>query len=95
VTLEVKPAPATFTGRHWLSAEQLVLKEEWSGDNQEMKVGEPLTRTLRILANGATVGQLPELNVGQTDDKLKTYPDQPVLQEQKNRKALSHSGKKK
>lgn len=88
VTLDVKPAPTTFTGRHWLSAEQLVLKEEWSGDNQEMKVGEPLTRTLRILANGATVGQLPELNVGQTDDKLKTYPDQPVLQEQKKPEGL-------
>ncbi|MBL6987622.1 MAG: protein BatD [Methylobacter sp.] len=83
VTLDVKPVPATFTGHHWLSAEQLVLKEEWSGDNQQMKVGEPLTRTLTILAKGTTVGQLPEINVGKIDDQLKTYPDQPVLQEQK------------
>ncbi|MDO9423673.1 MAG: BatD family protein [Methylobacter sp.] len=83
VTLEVKPVPATFTGQHWLSAEQLVLKEEWSGDNQQMKVGEPLTRTLTLLAKGTTVGQLPELNVGKIDDQLKTYPDQPVLREQK------------
>lgn len=83
VTLEVKPVPATFTGQHWLSAEQLVLKEEWSGDNQQMKVGEPLTRTLTLLAKGTTVGQLPELNAGKTDEQLKTYPDQPVLREQK------------
>jgi len=88
VTLEVKPAPATFTGKHWLSAEQLVLKEEWSGDNQQMKVGEPLTRTLTLLAKGTTVGQLPELNIGKIDEQLKTYPDQPALQEQKKPEGL-------
>jgi len=88
VTLDVKPAPATFTGQHWLSAEQLVLKEEWSGDNQQMKVGEPLTRTLTLLAKGTTVGQLPELNVGKIDAQLKTYPDQPVLREQKKPEGL-------
>ncbi|MDP1774397.1 MAG: BatD family protein [Methylobacter sp.] len=96
VTLDVKPAPAAFTGKHWLSAEQLVLKEEWSGDNQQMKVGEPLTRTLTLLAKGTTVGQLPELNAGKPvlsgaegiDEQLKTYPDQPVLQEQKKPEGL-------
>jgi len=88
VTLDVKPAPATFTGQHWLSAEQLVLKEEWSGDNQQMKVGEPLTRTLTLLAKGTTVGQLPELNAGKIDAQLKTYPDQPVLREQKKPEGL-------
>ncbi|MGZ5012046.1 MAG: BatD family protein, partial [Methylobacter sp.] len=88
VTLDVKPAPAAFTGQHWLSAEQLVLKEEWSGDNQQMKVGEPLTRTLTLLAKGTTVGQLPELNAGKIDAQLKTYPDQPVLREQKKPEGL-------
>ncbi|MDD5580386.1 MAG: BatD family protein [Methylobacter sp.] len=83
ITLNVKPVPSSFTGRQWLPAEQLVLKEEWSGDVKQMKVGEPLTRTLTLLAKGTTVGQLPELNNAKTDDKLKTYPDQPVLQEQK------------
>jgi len=88
VTLDVKSAPAAFTGKHWLAAEQLVLKEEWSGDNQQMKVGEPLTRTLTLLAKGTTVGQLPELNTGKTDAQLKTYPDQPVLREQKKPEGL-------
>ena len=88
VTLDVKPVPASFTGQHWLSAEQLVLKQEWSGDNQQMKVGEPLTRTLTLLAKGTTVGQLPELNAGKIDDQLKAYPDQPVLQEQKKAEGL-------
>ncbi|CAA9890407.1 Oxygen tolerance protein BatD [Candidatus Methylobacter favarea] len=83
ITLTVKPVPSFFTGPHWLPAEQMVLKEQWSGDIKKMKVGEPLTRTLTLLANGTTVGQLPELNNAKTDDKLKTYPDQPVLKEQK------------
>ena len=88
ITLDVKPAPASFNGKHWLSAEQLVLKQEWSGDIQQMKVGEPLTRTLTLLAKGTTVGQLPELNSTNTNDQLKAYPDQPVLHEQKKADGL-------
>ncbi len=83
ITLDVKPVPTSFTGKHWLPAQQLVLKQQWSGDTQQMKVGEPLTRTLTLVAKGATVGQLPELNTTSTNDQLKAYPDQPVLQEQK------------
>ncbi len=82
ITLDVKPAPASFTGSHWLSAEQLEVRQEWSGDFEQMKVGEPLTRTLTIQAKGTTVSSLPELSA-KTDDNLKAYPDQPVLKEQK------------
>jgi hypothetical protein len=83
ITLNVKPAPDGFSGNHWLAAEELHLKQEWSGDIDKMKVGEPLTRTLTLLAKGTTVGQLPELHTAKADDQLKAYPDQPVLQEQK------------
>ncbi len=83
ISLDVKPAPDGFSGSHWLAAEELHLKQEWSGDIDKMKVGEPLTRTLTLLAKGTTVGQLPELHTAKTDDQLKAYPDQPVLQEQK------------
>ncbi|MGR8978635.1 MAG: BatD family protein [Gammaproteobacteria bacterium] len=84
VTLEVKPIPPSFAGRHWLSAEQLILKEQWSGDMSQMKVGEPMTRTLTLEAKGTTTGQLPELNQITAGGPVKTYPDQPVLKEQKN-----------
>jgi len=83
ITLDVKPAPAAFTGKHWLSAQQLLLKQDWSGDITQMKIGEPLTRTITLLAKGATVSQLPELNTTKSNEQLKAYPDQPVLQEQK------------
>lgn len=84
ITLDVKPVPSAFTGKHWLSAEQLEIKQEWSGDFQQMKVGEPVTRTLTLHVKGATVGQLPELNTLKTNNQIKAYPDQPTLQEQKN-----------
>ncbi|MBS3964476.1 MAG: protein BatD [Methylomonas sp.] len=81
LTLTVKPIPEVFKAPHWLSATSLQLTERWSTQVMEVKVGEPLTRTLSLSAKGASVGQLPEL-VGQTRiDGLKTYPDQPVLRE--------------
>ena len=83
ITLDVKPVPASFNGKHWLSAQQLVLKQAWSGDIEHMKIGEPLTRTITLLAKGTTVSQLPELNTAINNNQLKAYPDQPVLQEQK------------
>lgn len=83
VTLNVKPIPETFTGGHWLAAEGLSLSQEWSGDISRMRVGEPLTRTLRISAKGTTVGQLPEIHRTLPGDEVKTYPDQPVLNENK------------
>lgn len=86
--LDVKPAPKTFTDTHWLAAEDLKIEQEWSGDVSQMKVGEPLTRTLTITAKAATVGSLPELHQ-QLDDSLKTYPDQPVLNEQKTEQSIT------
>ncbi len=83
VVLNVKPAPPSFTGKDWLAAEKIELSQEWSGDIQQMKVGEPLTRTLTLHGVGTTVGQLPELSAVKTDVNLKAYPDQPVLNEQK------------
>ncbi len=83
ITLNVKSAPANFTSKHWLAAEKLELTQDWSGDIQQMKVGEPLTRTLTLRGEATTVGQLPELNALKTDAKFKAYPDQPVLNEQK------------
>jgi hypothetical protein len=83
VALDVKPKPSQFTGKDWLAVKKLELSQEWSGDTQQMKVGEPLTRTLTIRGEGTTVGQLPELSAFKTNANFKAYPDQPVLNEQK------------
>lgn len=85
--LNVLPAPAAFAGR-WLAAQQLVLKQQWSGDVLAMRVGEPLTRTLTLIAKGATVGQLPKLQQAGGSEDLKSYPDQPKLDEQKTAEGI-------
>lgn len=95
VVLNVKPVPASFNGQHWLASEQLELKQEWSGDVQQAKVGEPLTRTLTLQAKSTTVGQLPELNTAKGSEQLKIYPDQPVLQELKKQDGLLSSRQEK
>lgn len=89
ITLQVQPAPAAFTAPHWLPAEHMQLTQAWSGDVNAMTAGEPLTRTIKLQAKGATVGQLPELGVTAISEPLRAYPDQPVLQEQKNADGLS------
>ncbi len=81
ITLQVKPIPADYQG-HWLPAEQVVLQDGWSDDSLTVKVGEPLTRTLTILAKGVTDSQLPKLWPDKALNGLKSYPDQPVLREQ-------------
>jgi hypothetical protein len=60
-----------------------------------MKVGEPLTRTLTLRAKGSTVGQLPELHHAASEEEVKSYPDQPVLQEEKNADGLTASRQEK
>lgn len=83
ITLNVQPIPQEYQDPVWLSAESLELSESWSDNGLQTKVGEPLTRTLRLSAKGATVGQLPELAGQLAIDGIKTYPDQPLLNEDK------------
>ena len=83
ITLNVQPIPATFTDSHWLTAEQVELTQTWSGDTTQMKVGEPVTRTVKLVARGSTVGQIPDTTPAKIDPQLKAYNDQPVLHEDK------------
>ncbi|HEX5056314.1 MAG TPA: BatD family protein [Gammaproteobacteria bacterium] len=83
-TLNVRPAAAT----PWLPATRLKIEEKWSGEPTEFRVGEPLTRRLRITATGLTAEQLPELT-GAPVDGFKQYPDQPSLDNQKSETGIT------
>lgn len=95
VTLNVLPVPDSFKDKAWLSAENLELKQTWSEKSLQAKVGEPLTRTITLVAKGTTVGQLPELSVQPAADGLKTYPDQPSLKEDKQGDGITASREEK
>ncbi|MFI4968594.1 MAG: BatD family protein [Lysobacterales bacterium] len=71
--LEVKPKPAEWTDGAWLPAASLLLKDENELPTQ-VHVGEPVTRTIRLQAQGLGYEQLPELEL-QAPDGAEMYPD--------------------
>ena len=81
-SIKVKDIPSNFKSPHWLPAKEIQLVEEWP-DNAEFKVGEPVTRTLSLLADGLTSAQLPELALKNIAG-VKQYPDQANLHDTKN-----------
>jgi hypothetical protein len=81
IKLEVKSKPASAGPHIWLPAEQVLLQEKWSNDDLQVTVGEPITRTITLKVAGATSAALPQLSSDNMPANLKSYPDQPVLQE--------------
>lgn len=76
--VEVQPQPAAAEGQSWwLPVTGLKLEQEWTPEPPVFKVGEPVTRTIRMQAIGAVDSLLPELPL-QGPPGLKLYPDQPV-----------------
>src|SRR5690606_25451543 len=86
-TLQIEKVPDQFAGRPWLPATDLTLREHWSKSLDDFQVGEPVTRTLTITANGLTAGQIAPLLQNQIDG-LTVYPDQAQTDEQKTRNGV-------
>jgi hypothetical protein len=64
------------------------LVEEWSDDIQNIKAGEPVTRTITIVAEGLTGVQLPELEFEEIDD-LKQYPDKAATENRQDKNGIT------
>lgn len=97
VELNVRPIPAAFSGKHWLPAERLEIEDSWSQNVPQTGAGEPITRTLTVRADGATVGLLPELapQTSPPAGDIKRYPDQPLLNEEKLANGLASARQEK
>lgn len=75
--VEVLPRPGDWpAGEPWLPASELRLEESWSPDPPRFRVGEPVTRNIRIEARGLASSQLPDLAVA-WPDAVRVYPDAP------------------
>lgn len=83
IRIDVQPAPAGADRRGWLPSTRLELHEIWSDDPPVFRVGQPVTRTLALLAHGLTSSQLPALAPAPPDG-LRQYPEAPVLNDQRN-----------
>lgn len=78
LAITVEPKPADFpASQPWLPAQSVKLEEQWSRSPDEFRVGEPITRTVTIHAEGASPEQLPPLFNGNGTQELKFYPDKP------------------
>ena len=83
----VKAIPANVSNRTWLPTSNLHLNEQWPDDISEYKVGEPITRTVTLTADGLTSAQLPEL-MNKAISGLKQYPDQAKLEDSRTSEGL-------
>lgn len=83
VSISVDPKPSSYTYRDWVPATNVTLDESWSSEPNTFKVGEPITRTLTLTAEGLTSAQLPPLP-NPSDDNFKTYADQPQQDDEKS-----------
>lgn len=78
---------AAVSASEWHPASTFSLNEGWTGDPDEVKVGEPITRTITIMADGLTAGQLQPIKLPSVDG-LTFYPDQPQTKDNKSTKGI-------
>jgi hypothetical protein len=86
--LTVKAKPITYPAdAPWLPARSLTLSESWNPEPDHAQVGDSLTRSLTVKAEGLSSTQLPPLP-GTDVGGLRRYPDQPVLGNQNSERGL-------
>lgn len=91
IPLQVKPKPAEYPADvPWLPATNLTLVEAWSPQPQDAQLGEALTRSLLVKAEGLTSAQLPPV-ASPTVPGLRRYPDQPSLNDAVTENGVSGS----
>ncbi|MEP5569659.1 MAG: BatD family protein, partial [Halioglobus sp.] len=78
INIDVLPRPSAYPGSTWLPARNIVVEEEWSTDPEKLRVGESVTRTIRLRGEGLQGAQLPPALLPATDG-IKHYPDQPTI----------------
>ncbi len=83
IDITVKAAPSNINLQDWLPATKIQLIEEWSDDIQNIKAGDPVTRTITIAAEGLTGVQLPDFAFDDIKG-LKQYPDKAIIEDRKS-----------
>ncbi len=88
--IEVKPVPAEFDRDEWLVANSLNVRESWSGNKVEVKVGDVLER--RISRNaGGTVSELIPPIIWDSIPEVSIYPSRSQVDNNKTKSAISAS----
>ena len=86
--LSVKAKPAAYPAdAPWLPARSLSLSESWNPEPDNLQVGDSVTRSLTLRAEGLSSSQLPPLPSSEVSG-LRSYPDQPQLSNQNSERGL-------
>jgi hypothetical protein len=74
-TIDVIDMPANYGNNTWLPANAVALEESWSSDPDKIRVGDSITRTITLRADGLLGSQLPPYTFEPVNN-AKFYPDQ-------------------
>jgi len=61
--LEIESHPPEFDGNQWLPAEELKLEDSWTSNPPTFRVGEPVSRTITMMAKGLVASQIQPLEL--------------------------------
>lgn len=75
IRIAVKSTPISYPQASWLPSPQITISDRWSKPYSEWQVGEPITRSITINAQGLSGSQLPKIALPIVKG-LKYYPDQ-------------------
>lgn len=75
IQVSVLPVPDSFTGSAWLPAEEIKMEDSWTTNPPNLKVGEPVTRSIVMQVKGLGSSQIPEIFIPKPAG-VKVYPEQ-------------------
>ena len=73
--LRVQARPDGVAGSNWLPAQGLEIADSWTQNPPQLRVGEPVSRTLTLTAKGLAGAQIPAVDLPAVDG-LRVYPEQ-------------------
>jgi hypothetical protein len=74
--LTVRDVPANYQGGAWLPAKNISLTEQWGDNTGRWESGTPVTRTIKLEAQGLRADQLPDLVIDKINN-VSVYVDRP------------------
>ncbi len=80
--VEVKPKPDNYpAGATWLPARNLKIEQKWSQSPHSLQVGDAITRTITVEADGLSAAQLTPILMPQPQG-VNSYPDKSGTEDQ-------------
>ena len=86
--ISVRQIPSSFSGKHWIPAEELKIEDFWDKEGKELIEGEPINRKIEISVKGIDEAMLPDINQEGVDG-FKVYADPPINNRMVDSKGLS------